>query len=260
MNKIKELCSYKELLKNLVIKELKVKYKRSVLGFFWSFLNPLVLMVIYTFVFSYVFKIPTKDFPIYLLVGLIPWNYLNFALSSGVDSIVGNANLVKKVYFPREILPLSHILSNLIDFLLQLTVLIVALVILGYRFYVFIPLFIAVVAIHTIFNTGCSLLFACANVYYRDVKYLVQVILIPWFFACPIVYEFSMFKHSSPLLQRIYKLNPMADIIMLYHDAFYYLRPPSIALLAYALGSSLAVFALGYYVFNRFSPLFAKEV
>ncbi|MCL5291886.1 MAG: ABC transporter permease [Actinobacteria bacterium] len=256
--KIKEYIDYRELLFSLVIKELKVKYKNSALGFFWSFVNPLLLMAVYTFIFSVVFKSKgIQNFPIYLLIGLLPWNFLALSVGASVMGIVGNANLVKKVYFPREFLPASVVFANLVNFMLELLVLFVFLLIFGYKFYFYIPILLLAIVLEILVVIGFCLFFASTNVYYRDVQQLVNVILLLWFFVTPIVYQIEMVPAK---LQPILKLNPMASIILLYRAALYKNELPSLLIVGAATISALVAFAIGYATFMRLSASFAKEI
>ncbi len=256
--KLKEYVEHNELLLNLIAKELKLKYKNSMLGFLWSFINPFILMAVYTFIFGVVFKSRgIANYPIFLLVGLLPWNFLALSLSSSVASIIGNASLVKKVYFPREFLVISVVAANLVTFMLELVVLFAFLLLYGYRFYYFIPVLMLAIALESILVSGLCLFFASANVYFRDIQQLLSVILLLWFFATPIVYKLEMVPSK---LQFFLKLNPMTYIILLYREALFSNVAPSLMVTSLAFTSSVAIFVMGYTVFNRLSKSFAKEV
>ncbi len=256
--KLKEYVEHNELLLNLIAKELKLKYKNSMLGFLWSFINPFILMAVYTFIFGVVFKSRgIANYPIFLLVGLLPWNFLALSLSSSVASIIGNASLVKKVYFPREFLVISVVAANLVTFMLELVVLFAFLLLYGYRFYYFIPVLMLAIALESILVSGLCLFFASANVYFRDIQQLLSVILLLWFFATPIVYKLEMVPSK---LQFFLKLNPMTYIILLYREALFSNFIPSLMVTSIAFTSSVAIFVMGYTVFNRLSKSFAKEV
>lgn len=258
LEKIREYLEYRELLLSLVTKELKVKYKNSVLGFLWSFVNPLLLMAVYTFIFSVVFKNKGIDnFPIFLLVGLLPWNFMSLSVGASVSSIVSNANLIKKVYFPREFLPVSSVLANLVNFLLELMVLFVFLLIFGYRFYYYLPFLVLAILLQTLVVIGFSLFFSSTNVYFRDIQQLINLLLLLWFFVTPIVYQLEMVPAK---LRAIIKLNPMAPIILLYRSALYKNEMPSALIVGAAVLSALVVFTIGYAIFIRLSASFAKEV
>lgn len=265
ITKFRELYTYRELLFNLVKKELKVRYRNSVLGFFWSLLNPLLTMLIFTFVFAHVFKLGIKDFPIFLLTGLLPWNFFNLALLSATNSIRAYSGLVKKVYFPREILPLSAVFADLINFLLAFLVLFAFLIVYGYNFYAYLPLLVIVILVQTILTIGLSLFLSGINVYFRDIEYIIGVGLLALFYATPIIYNIQMVERMGimqkyPYLLSIYKLNPLASLMVLYRSLLYETRLPSTEMFIYATATSVLFLLLGYFVFHRLEPAFAEEV
>lgn len=258
INKIKELYSYRELLFNLVKKELKVKYRNSVLGFFWSLLSPLLMMLVFTFIFSHIFRFDIKNFPVFLLVGILPWNFHVLSLSSSVSAVLANGNLVKKVYFPREILPISIVLANFVNFLLEFLVLFGFLIVFRFPFYIYFYLLILIILIQLIFSLGLAFIFSCLNVYFRDIQHFVSILLLVWFYASPIIYPAD--KVIPAKYQLIYNLNPLASLITLYRQVLYYVQFPSLKMLIYALAGSIALFVFGYLLFNRYAPEFAEEV
>lgn len=265
IEKLRELYAYRELLFNLVKKELKIRYRNSVLGFFWSLLNPLLMMLIFTFVFAHVFKLGIKNFPIFLLTGILPWNFFNLSLVSATNSIVSYGELVKKVYFPREILPLSAVFADLINFFLALLMLFVFLIVYGYNFYVFIPFLLVLIVIQTILTIGISFFLAGLNVYFRDIQYIISVGLLALFYATPIIYNVRMIENMNivrkyPYLLTIYKLNPLSSLMIMYRNILYETRWPSLQTFLYALGIAALVLLAGYFVFHRLEPAFAEEV
>lgn len=272
VNKFKELLEYKGLIYNLTARELKIKYKRSVLGFFWSFMNPILLMAVYTIVFSLFLKVAPpvganglKSFPAFLLVGLLAWNYFGDSMNASVVSLVDAGNLFKKAYFPREIIPFSAVLANLFNFSMGIVVLYVVFLILGNNFLLLVPFLIFIVIIETIFALGLSLILSVSHVYYRDTKHLLSVVLTLFFFAAPIVYPFDLVagvakSRGMPWLITLYKLNPMASLIMIYQKVMYSLQLPSWKILLYVFIVAIAVFIVGYYLFIRAEPYLAEEV
>jgi ABC-2 type transport system permease protein len=266
---VKELYQYRELLANLVKRELKVKYKRSVLGFFWSFLNPLLTMLVFTFVFSFVLRIsPPKNslgmasFPMFLLTALLPWNFFSLSLGAAVGSIVYNSNLIRKVYFPREILPISLSLANLINFFFELVVLFLFLLFLGYPFLGNLYYLVLIIFIELVFIIGISLMFAFLNVYFRDVQHFVGIILMVWFYATPIIYPDNLIPavwRGLPT-QTILRLNPLTALVLCYRDVLYFGRAPNPILLGYSAAVSVATLVVAYTLFKRYEPSFAEEV
>jgi ABC-2 type transport system permease protein len=226
----REVWQYRELLGQLVRKELKVKYKDSVLGFFWTLLRPLLQLVVYSVAIG-VFLGSGKaipDFGIYLFTGLLAWTFFTDIIGGCTGSIVGNAGLVKKVYFPRELFPLSVVGAALVNFLLQLTVLLAAYVATGqWPRPADLPLVPAALAVLVLFAVALGLVLAASNVYLRDVTYLVEVGLLLWFWMTPIVYDWTKVKeqlvvaHPLPWMFHLYLANPMADVVLAFQRALW---------------------------------------
>jgi ABC-2 type transport system permease protein len=232
-----ELRRFREILLNIVRKELKVKYTSSILGAVWSMINPLVFLGVFTLVFTVVLNNQVPHFPVYLLSGLLAWNLFSTSLTSGVRSVIDNANLVKKVYFPREVLPLASIGSALVDFAIQGVVLILFMIAFRYPFHAvnltLLPL--AIVAL-LLFTCAMCFLVAGINVHYRDTQHLLALLLLVWFWLTPVVYtsaqvqrmgsQHSLFGIS---LFHVYLLNPLADIMYGFQRALYGVVAPVVA-------------------------------
>jgi len=260
---IKTLFSYRELLFSLTKKELKVKYRGSALGFFWSLLNPILTMLVYYFVFSIVLRAGIKEFAVFLICALLPFNFLSNSVNYGASSIIANSNLVNKIYFPREIIPLSIVLSNLINFFFELAALFIVLGIMGYKFYIFLYLLPVVIFIQFFLVVGMSLLVSALNVFFRDLQHLITIIMMVWFFGTPIIYPLSMVPER---FQFIIKINPMTIYAAYYRNIFYYVKYPegagfpSAPETLIALGITLLIFFIGYFVFKRLEFRFAEEI
>ena len=220
--RVRDIARYRELLSNLVRKELKVKYKSSVLGFLWSLLNPALYLVVFYVVFSLILGSGIPRFPIYMLSGLLVWNLFLVGLSGATGSVVGNAGLVNKVWFPREILPLSSIGAALVHFFLQSTVLVLGLVIfrhpVGWTYLPLIPL--ALVALLLVL-TGLSLFLSAANVYLRDVQHLLELAMLAWFWLTPVVYEYELVVEKMGTLGWMYRINPVTSVVLAFQRAIY---------------------------------------
>ena len=265
ISSLKELFSYRELLVSLAKKDLKVRYKNSALGFLWSLLNPLLMMLILSFVFSLIVKFGIKDFPVFLLIGLLPWNYFNMALGSATGAVIANSGLVKKVYFPREILPMSAVLAELVNYLIALCLLLIFLGFRGYLHPQFLPLLIIVIFLQTIITIGLAMFFAGINVYFRDIQYVLNVILMFMFYATPILYTIQMVENASYIrahqwLLLLYKANPVTDLVVIYRGLLYEGVLPSWTYFAYIVGFAVVSFIGGYAVFRRLAPAFAEEM
>ena len=276
-----ELWTYRELLGNLIRKELKVKYKNSVLGFVWSLLNPAMYIVVFTIVFQVVLKAGIPYFPIFLLAGLLAWNLFSISLGAATSSITGNHTLVNKVYFPREILPLASVGANCVHFLLQAIVLLAAIAISPISFdWRWIWLVIPALLVLLLFTATLAIFLSAINVYARDTQHLLELVLLAWMWMTPMVYVWRLPArklqehgiHSSLIL-----LNPMVSIVVTLQRALYgqhlvptdggnapalpvngqlwYLRNLGI------LGAiSVVLFVLVMRLFNRLEGNFAEEL
>jgi ABC-2 type transport system permease protein len=259
----RKLFAYRELLTSLTKKELKVKYRGSVLGFFWSLLNPVLIMLVYSFVFSIVLRQGVEEFAIFLLCGLLPFNFFSNSVNNGVNSIIANSNLVKKIYFPKEIIPLSTVFSNLINFLLELVILLIVLAIFRYKFYMYLYFLPVIVFFQVFFVAGLSMLVSALNVLYRDLQHLVSILMTVWFFGTPIIYPLTMVPER---FQFWIQLNPMTVYVTFYRNIFYYIKYPdgfyipSWEIILICLTITFGVFFLGYYTFKNIEPRFAEEV
>ena len=271
----RQSVNYRDLLYNLVVRDLKVRYKHSVLGFFWSLLNPLLLMGVFTFVFTALLPANARpSFHIFFLCALLPWNWCATSVGATLGSIVGNAHLIKKVYFPREMLPVSVVISNMINYLLALPALLLFMIVLRPGLttsafapdcthaclngnLVWLPLLIITQAL---FLMGLGFFLSALNVFFRDTSVLVEVGLSAWFFLTPIIYDAK--DVAGDYVGLMYNLNPMASIVANYRDIFYYNNPTSPApeFMLRTLIQSAILFVLGYLFFMRFSRNFGEEV
>lgn len=246
---------------NLVIKELKIKYKSSMLGFFWSLLRPALLILIYTFVFSVLFKADRlPNYPLFLMSGLMPWLFFAQSITVSTSSIIGNAGLIKKIYFPRELFPLSMILANGFSFLIEMLLLAFLLTMFGYRYYAYLPVVMLAMILQLLLIVGFSLFLSAVTVRFRDMKQMIEIVLRMWFYLTPIIYEMSKFDKAPAYAQAILRLNPMGSIVMLYKLPLYYNKTPGAIMFIAAITETAIIFTVGTLVFNRLSPSFAKEI
>ncbi len=254
MSEFSEIIKRRQLIWNLVLRNLKIRYKGSTLGFLWTLLNPLFMTVIYLiFIGILRWKIDIRV----LLTGIMPWQFFVMCLSDSVNSISGNTNLVKKTYFPRFILPFSMVLANLINFLLSLVILFALLVIFKTHFtinLIFLPL---VIIFQVLFILGMSLLISCSNVYFRDTEHIISVTLLAWFFLTPVLYPLEMVPEWA---LKIYLLNPMAALVTLYRTVFLGQALISWKLLSISLGVSAVILILGLLIFSKLEHYFADEL
>jgi len=272
--RLRELLRYRDLIQNLVMRDLKVRYKSSVLGFLWSLLNPLLLMLVFTVVFTVM--MPNADipkFPVFLLCALLPWNFFSSAMMGAVNSIVYNGSLIKKVYFPREIMPISVVLSTFINFLLSLPVLFIFLAIFQVPFTIWLIYLPVIMVVQVVFAIGVALVLATLNVFYRDTAVILEVVLQAWFFLTPIFYpaEFlpewrTVLGIALPVRRLTYILNPMASIVASYRSVLYGFTngappaPPAWDFFSRTVVTAVVCFLIGYAIFIRHSWRFGEEV
>jgi ABC-type polysaccharide/polyol phosphate export permease len=252
-----DLYKHRELVWALAMKELRIRYKRSSLGFLWALLNPLLMMLILTAVFSTVMRIPVRHYAVFLISALLPWTFFSQALTYSAESIVGNGELLKKVAVPKAVFPVAAVISNAINFGLSLLPLVVILAVLRFPFHstwAFIPVpFLALM----LFTMGCGFLFAAANVYFRDVSHIVQLLLTAWFYLSPVIYSLDFVPAR---FQPIFRLNPMLYMLNGFRDPIYYGALPSLAVISASLGIGALALVIGYAIFARYQDSFVFYV
>ncbi|MFA5146522.1 MAG: ABC transporter permease [Candidatus Omnitrophota bacterium] len=246
-----------EILRSLVIRNLKVRYKGSVVGFFWTFLNPLLTTLILYIVFSYIVKIGIKGYPLFLLSALLPWGFFSASLGDASRSLVDNAPLVKKAYFRREILPISYVVSNFVNFLIGICVLLPLVIVLRPHVLTSIFCLPVVLAAHLLFTTGLALFLSCANVYLRDVSHVTEISLMLWFYLTPVFYPVSMVPSR---FHGLYMLNPMASIITMYRNMLFDGIVPSAESLFGIAAVSAVLLSACYLIFRKYEPSLAKYI
>ena len=256
MNIVKDLYSYRELLKTNIKKDVGGKYKNSFLGVIWSFISPLLQIAVYALVFQVILKSDIENYTVYLCCGLIPWQYFSSVVLRGAASIIDNGSIIKKVYFPREILPISVVTSEGVNFLIS-TVIILGFVIFGgIGLSINILWYFVILAIQYIVSIGVAFLVSSLSVYFRDLLHLLGIIIQLLFYATPIVYASSAVPAE---LQWLIKINPMAYLIEGYRNIFYNKMPPDIKSLLIALAMGIVLCVIGYFVFKKLEKRFAEE-
>ena len=271
MSTLSDLRSSRDLYVNLTLRELRSKYKRSVLGWLWSMLNPLATMAIFALVFRFFLKVPvpTGDpsglqvFAFFLLCGLLPYNFLSITLTGGMGTLVGNANLVKKVWFPRELLVAATTSSAGVGFLIEMGVLAALLLVVGNFVVPWILPALVLMAVQAVFVFGLALLASVLNVYFRDLEHLVNIGLQVWFYATPIIYPETLVADAladSPVLYDLYRLNPMTRFVEAYRAFLYDLAFPSLGTTLYLVAVAAISVTLGWTVFRRFEGRLAEEL
>jgi len=265
---LRELFKHRLLVRTLVGRELKARYRGTVLGFLWSFLNPFLLMVVYTVVFGFILKPRDPSignspwaYALFLFAGILPWVWFSSSSIESSNVLMVNGNLIKKILFPAEILPVVTVTANFIHFLFGLPILLIFMFIFGKPPTLFALLLPVVIIVQFIFSLGFSLLLSALTVHFRDIKDILGNLLTFWFFATPIVYSFqSEPLQTNPVLQRILSFNPMTHIIEGYHYCLFYGQLFHWKRLGIALIVSLVLFLIGYAVFDRLRDSFPEEV
>ena len=259
MNYLTTLREYRDLLWLWTAREVRVRYKQSLLGVAWAILQPLVLTIVFTFVFSLLVRIDTEGvpYPIFAYAAMVPWTFFSTSLSFGIPSLVNNLNLVTRIYFPREVLPLANIGAALLDFAVAL--LIYAVMLAVYRVWpgVHALWLIPLLAVQIALTIGVTLLGSATIVFFRDVRFVIPLLTQVWMYATPIIYPAELVPEY---LRPFYFLNPMAGIIDGYRRALVMGQAPQMSVLLPATLISLLILVLGYALFKRVEPLFADLI
>ena len=253
----KNLYQYRELLKTNVQKEIRGKYKGSFLGVLWSFLNPLLMVLVYAIVFPYIMRTNIDNYLVYLITGVIPWNFFTTCITTGCNCVWINGGIIKKVYFPREILPISVVTAGFINFLISCVIILLFVLFSGIGFSIQLLWLPLIAIIQAILSLGLLFILSAINVYVRDIEYIVGFFLNLLFYATPILYTVDMFP---PKFQWILYLNPMTRLVDAYRDIFYYKTMPDVSSLIFIAIFALLVLGIGYIIFRKLEKGFAEEV
>jgi lipopolysaccharide transport system permease protein len=269
MQPVTDVYRSRELLWNLTLRELRTKYRRSFLGWAWSMLNPLSQILIYGFVFGTLFNatapigVPSglDNFALYLLCGLLPWNFFALITSLGLGAVSANAGLVRRVAFPREVLVFSNALHACVQFSIEMSLLLIVLALAGSQFWPWLPLVIVTSLLLALFSTGIALALSVLAVYFRDVSYLWLIVTQMWFFATPIVYPPSLLEANAPAwVNNILKLNPMNGFVETYRRLLYDAGAPGWRTMVGLMVMSFTSLAIGWVIFHRMSRRLPEEV
>jgi ABC-2 type transport system permease protein len=269
MSYLSDIWGSRELLQNLTNREVRGKYRRTALGQLWSLANPIAAILIYTFIFSFLFRLPAQvgdpsglnNYALWLVCGLLPWLFFNRVLTIGVDSLVANAGLIQKVYFPRIVLPLSLANATLFAWLLEMGVLVVALSLLGSFVLPWLPLLAVFMVVFALFSVGVAMLLSIANVYFRDLSYLLTIVLQFWFYLTPILYPVDMvatqsdrlggLAGTSVTLLNLYQLNPVGGFIEIFRNLLYDNGMPELSRTLIALAWAVGAFGAGVWLYSK---------
>ncbi len=263
MNRLKKIFLYREMVASLVRRDLKGRYKGSVLGFLWTFINPLLQMLVYTLVFSVIMKSGVDHYYIFLFVALIPWIFCSSCVSGGSDCVLCSKDLVKKIYFPREVLPISFVSAAFINMLLSYIVVFVVILISGFGIrWEILPYLLPVAVVEYFLALGLCFLFSALTVYFRDLFYFLGILTMLWQFLTPVMFSqervVEALSSRSPILLRLWYMNPMTPVINCFRDVMYYKRVPDLTMLSSAVGFGIFFLVVGWLIFGRLQKGFAE--
>ena len=257
MNKLKEIYEYRLMVYSLVKRDLRGKYKGSVLGFMWTFVNPLLQLLVYNMVFSIIMRAGVEKFYLYLFVGLIPWLFFSAAITGGSTCIIAQKDLIKKIRFPREIIPISYVTSQFVNMLLSFIVVIIVSVVSGVKLTVGGILCLPVIMlVEYMMALGIALISSSLTVYFRDLEHILAIVAMAWLYATPICYPETMVPEKYLSL---YRLNPVTPVVNAYRDVLYYGKTPDLTTLLLAAGIGLITILLGVLIFGKLQRRFAEE-
>ena len=257
MKLVQDLKNYREFLKSNVKKDIRGKYKGSFLGVLWSFINPLLSVLVYAIVFPYIMRIKVENYLIYLITGIIPWTFFTSSINMGIISILSNADIIKKVYFPRIILPISTVTSCLVNFLISCIIILLFCIGSGIGISIYLVWLPLVVIIQYIMLLGFTFILSAIEMYMRDIEHIVNFILSMAFYVTPILYTPDIFPDN---LAWVLKINPMAYLVSAYRSIFFYQEMPDVVGLVIVGVFSIVIFLIGYVIFEKLQKGFAEEV
>lgn len=258
LQRINNIFEYRDMIFSLVRRELRGKYKGSVLGFLWTYLNPLCQVVIYSAVFSIIFKVQIEKFYLYLIIGMMPWTFFSTAVQGGANCIRAQAEMVKKIYFPREVIPISFTTSSFVNMWFCFIITFLAIATANWGFYLRALLYLPIVAVIEYFLAlGILFIVAAVTVYFRDLEHIMGVLMMAWIYVTPIMYDVSYIPEE---FRDVFFLNPMTPIICAYHDILYYKQIPDINYLIRSGIVALVIFVIGFLVFAKLDRGFAEEM
>ncbi len=257
MKVFKDLYDYRELLKTNIKKEIRGKYKGSWLGVLWTFLNPLLMLAVYAFVFPYILRVQVENYTIFMIVALIPWNFFTTAVQMGTGCVVANGNILKKVYFPREIIPISVTTSQLVNFLITCLIMFVFILVSGVGFSIHLLLLPVLILIQYVMTLAINFILSALTVYAHDIDHFVSVAMTLGFYATPIVYLSTMLPDQ---FQWAMHANPMAVLVEAYRSILYYHQMPDFFWLGIWAAISFVGVIVCYKIFKKLEKTFVEEL
>ena len=258
LSNIKEIYEYRDMIYSLVRRELRGRYKGSVLGFLWTYINPLCQVIVYSAVFSVIFRVNIEKFYLYLIIGMMPWTFFGTSLQGGTTCVRAQAEMIKKIYFPREVIPISYVTSAFVNMLFSFVIVFGAVLISGFGFEFKALLFLPIVMlVEYLFALGLAFIVSAVTVFFRDLEQIMNVVMMVWIYITPIMYDI---EYVPEQYRKIYMLNPMTPIVEMYHQILYYRMIPNKYYMAIGGGAAVSVFIIGFIVFELLNKHFAEEM
>lgn len=258
VQRVKELYAYRDMIGSLVRRELRGRYKGSVLGFLWTYINPLCQVVVYSAVFSVIFRVEIEKFYLYLIIGMMPWTFFNTSVQGGSTCVRAQAEMVKKIAFPREVIPISYVTSAFVNMLFSFIIVFLAVLLSGFGFYwramLYLPL---VMLMEYLLALGIALAVSAITVYFRDLEQIVSVLMMAWIYITPIMYTIDYVPEQY---RRLIMFNPMTPVVEMFHQILYYRIEPTGPYLALAGAYSCGIFIVGALTFMILERNFAEEL
>jgi len=258
MKTIQEIFEYRQMIFSLVRKDLRGRYKGSVLGFLWTFINPLLQLVVYTIVFSNILRTDVDKYYLFLFVALVPWIFFQASIVGGSSSVLSQQDLVKKIYFPREVIPISYVTSCFVNMLFSFIIIFMVVLISGVSLNVLGLLCLPVIMlVEYILALGFAMIVSATTVYFRDLEHILGIVTMVWMYMTPIMYPLDFVPDN---LRAVFMLNPMTPIVVAYRDVLYYGRVPHISTLLNGFLLGMITLVLGFIIFGKLKKNFAEEL
>lgn len=262
MKNLKEIYNYKEMIHSLVRRDLRGRYKGSALGFLWTFINPLLQLLVYTLVFSVIMRNGIEKYYLFLFVALVPWIFFSSSLTGGAGCILTSQDLVKKIYFPREVLPIAYVTTSFVNMLLSFVVVFIVLLVTGFGISLKALLYLPIIMlVEYLLVLGITFITSALTIYFRDLQYILGIVAMAWQFLTPVMYSQEMVEEALPEpLLYIWNLNPTTPIINAYRQILYYKQTPELYTLTSAVILGTVCLIIGYFIFRKLQKGFAEEI
>jgi ABC-2 type transport system permease protein len=258
MKYLKEIYAYREMIFSLVRKDLRGRYKGSLLGFFWTFLNPLLQLIVYTLVFSSIMRMGIDRYYLFLFVALIPWMFFSTSVAGGANCIIAQLSLVTKIYFPREVIPIAHVTAAFVNMLYSFIIVFIVVAFSGVDIQLQALLYLPVIMIiQYILALGIAMTVSAITVYFRDFEHILGIIMMAWMYMTPVIYPINLVPEKY---MHLFMLNPMTPITIAYREILYYGTVPHMSTVAQAGGLGIILLLIGLIVFNKLKRHFAEEL